>query len=185
MAGSFLSVWERAVTVPGWLLEDEGRLLFDLATEPWCEVGSWKGRSSVILGSKAPGHAVDMFRDNPRREYDLNTEGLPITVHHGRLENMADRVPEGLGLLFLDADHSFEATRTAFNLYAPKLRPGGIVVFHDALPGPGVWPNADYDRRNPPPGPHDNPWPGVRKFTDTLDWRHVADAGTCRAYAST
>lgn len=185
MAGAFLKAWERAVTIPGWLLRDEARLLFNLAsTGPWCEVGSWKGRSSVILGSVGPGHAVDMFRDNPRAEYDRNTAGLPITVHHGRMEDMADRVPAGLRLLFLDADHSLDGTRAAFDLYAPKLAPHGIVVFHDALSG-GDWPNPDLDYRNPPPGPPDNPWPGVREFTDTLDWRHLTDVGTCRAYANT
>lgn len=45
-------------------------------------------------------------------------------------------------LLFIDADHRIEDVRADFNDYAPLLRPGGMIAFHDAWPARddnGVW----------------------------------------------
>ncbi len=36
--------------------------------------------------------------------------------------------------LFLDGDHRYEAVRRDFELYAPLVRPGGLVAFHDVSP---------------------------------------------------
>ena len=38
---------------------------------------------------------------------------------------------EALDVLFLDGDHSYEGVRRDFELYAPLVRPGGIVGLHD------------------------------------------------------
>lgn len=37
-------------------------------------------------------------------------------------------------LIFIDAGHSFEDARCDYLTYAPMVRHGGIVAFHDALP---------------------------------------------------
>jgi predicted O-methyltransferase YrrM len=36
-----------------------------------------------------------------------------------------------LDLLFIDGDHGYEAVKADFTDYAPLVRPGGLVVFHD------------------------------------------------------
>lgn len=36
-------------------------------------------------------------------------------------------------LIFIDAGHTFEDARCDYLTYAPMIRPGGIVAFHDAL----------------------------------------------------
>ena len=36
--------------------------------------------------------------------------------------------------LFLDGDHRYDSVRRDFELYAPLVRPGGIVAFHDVSP---------------------------------------------------
>lgn len=41
--------------------------------------------------------------------------------------------PDGLDLLFIDGDHSFEGVAADFDAYAPLVRPGGLVVFHDIV----------------------------------------------------
>jgi predicted O-methyltransferase YrrM len=38
---------------------------------------------------------------------------------------------QGLDLLFIDGDHTYEGVRADFNLYSPLVRAGGIVAFHD------------------------------------------------------
>merc|ERR1711920_1091591 len=46
---------------------------------------------------------------------------------------------ESLDLVFIDADHRFEAVRDDINAWWPTLRPGGVLVGHDFhLIFPGV-----------------------------------------------
>jgi predicted O-methyltransferase YrrM len=41
-------------------------------------------------------------------------------------------------LLFIDGDHSYLGVKKDFEMYAPFVRRGGIVLFHDILPHPKV-----------------------------------------------
>jgi predicted O-methyltransferase YrrM len=40
-------------------------------------------------------------------------------------------VPEAVDLIFIDGDHSYEGIKKDWQLYADKLKPGGIMVLHD------------------------------------------------------
>lgn len=41
-----------------------------------------------------------------------------------------------LDLLFVDGDHSYDGVRRDYDLYAPLVRPGGLIAFHDIVDGP-------------------------------------------------
>lgn len=41
-----------------------------------------------------------------------------------------------LDFLFVDGDHSYEGVRRDFEMYSPLVRKGGIIAFHDIVPGP-------------------------------------------------
>jgi predicted O-methyltransferase YrrM len=41
-----------------------------------------------------------------------------------------------LDLLFIDGDHSYESVRRDYELYAPLVRNGGTIAFHDVVDGP-------------------------------------------------
>lgn len=43
---------------------------------------------------------------------------------------------EPLDVLFIDGDHSYEAVRRDYEMYAPLVRPGGLIGLHDIVPGP-------------------------------------------------
>jgi len=43
---------------------------------------------------------------------------------------------EKLDFLFIDGDHSYEGVRKDFEMYSPLVRKGGIIAFHDIVPGP-------------------------------------------------
>jgi cephalosporin hydroxylase len=43
---------------------------------------------------------------------------------------------EQLDLLFIDGDHTFEGVEADFRMYSPLVRKGGLVAFHDIVPGP-------------------------------------------------
>jgi len=39
--------------------------------------------------------------------------------------------------LFIDGDHSYAGVKADFEAYAPLVRPGGLIGFHDIVPDPG------------------------------------------------
>src|SRR5262249_23484856 len=41
-----------------------------------------------------------------------------------------------LDLLFIDGDHRYEGVRSDFEMYAPLVAEGGLIGFHDIVPGP-------------------------------------------------
>jgi hypothetical protein len=145
--------WGQAERIQGWLGKEEAAFIFGLVDGPWCEVGCWKGRSTVVLAqTHHPGWAVDSFKGSPGPD---PTEGggtyTEFLANIGPYTNVqilpypyrgaAPMVPDQLNFVFLDADHSYEATREAFLLYSPKVEHGGHVAFHDAK-GDG-WPGTE------------------------------------------
>ncbi len=38
--------------------------------------------------------------------------------------------------LFIDGDHTYEGVKMDFEMYGPLVRKGGIIAFHDIVPGP-------------------------------------------------
>ena len=43
---------------------------------------------------------------------------------------------EKVDFLFIDGDHSYEGVRKDFEMYSPLVGKGGIIAFHDIVPGP-------------------------------------------------
>jgi predicted O-methyltransferase YrrM len=41
-----------------------------------------------------------------------------------------------LDFLFIDGDHRYEGVKADFEMYSPLVRPGGLIGFHDIVPGP-------------------------------------------------
>jgi cephalosporin hydroxylase len=66
-----------------------------------------------------------------RRQTVVHLEGdsHDPTVH-GRVVRLFG---DGLDLLFIDGDHSFEGVSADFESYESLVRPGGLVVFHDIV----------------------------------------------------
>lgn len=125
------------------------------------ELGAWLGRSSVVLAKGLRGntgarvHAVDPFsgegderserryrdlasrlgnsledefRENVRRH---GVERL-VTPIRGLSHDVARTWATPLDLLFIDANHSYEAVLRDFDDWSPFVKPGGWVAFHDA-----------------------------------------------------
>lgn len=157
------NVWRIADNIDGWFTHKEAVCLDQYNTGTWCEVGCWKGRSTIILANKSKGYAVDWFKGSSEHAEGTNTyqefkENIKpwkhnITVLRKKYQNAVKDVPM-VDLLFLDAEHSYEATKEAFELYAPKVKKGGHIIFHDAWGHLGERENA--------------PWPGVTQFCREL-----------------
>jgi predicted O-methyltransferase YrrM len=50
-----------------------------------------------------------------------------------RVEGLLGGQP--VDFLFVDGDHEYEGVRKDYNLYAPLVRPGGLIALHDIVPG--------------------------------------------------
>lgn len=171
--------WAEAQRIQGWYDKREARLLSKFCTGPWCEIGCHRGRSTMILAASGEdGYAIDTWRGTldpadptfgERAEKDFLAklepyENVIIIKSDFAKQRVVDLIPDNLHLLHLDADHSYEATKQAFELYSAKLVPGGYVAFHDA---------------------HGGYWPGVEQVIAELpaeEWEHVESAGLLAVY---
>lgn len=164
-------LWREVDAIPGWLSRLEAEQLYELCNGTWCEIGSWKGRSTYVLGSKHRGYAIDHFKGSPetsgvdtKAEFLENIKGLPVEVRPYSMEIARRKLVVSLQLLFLDGEHSYEATKLAFELYAPLVESGGYIVLHDVWGWCGEPPT----------------FPGVTKFAyELLDnplYEHAGDA---------
>jgi predicted O-methyltransferase YrrM len=131
------------------------------------EIGSYLGRSTAYLasGSKSAKRekvtAVDHFRGSsehqagqekesrvlqeegttfPRFQSNMQRLGLGIQVTPlvASSEEAVRDWGKPIRLLFIDADHSYEASRQDFEWWSPFVVPGGMVCFHDIGHWPGV-----------------------------------------------
>ena len=129
----------------GQVLAREGLLLRRLARSVSLpnvivELGSYTGKSTCCLavgsaeGQRARVYAIDLWTtgtyDENRRFYQYDPAGLicPIT---GLTTKIAEVFDQPVGLLFIDADHTYEAVKADFEAWAPKVVPGGVIALHD------------------------------------------------------
>ena len=146
-----MSEFERRVKpliadVPGWLTDEEGEALYDLARA--CtgkgvivEIGSWKGKSTICLGlgsrggASLPIYAVDPHADYRFGDFKTNTERAGITDLVRPIASLsqpaADHFDEPIELLFVDGSHEYDLVLEDFEKWVPKVVDGGWVVFHD------------------------------------------------------
>lgn len=150
----------------GWLSEEEASALWEssraiTAEKPVIvEVGSWVGKSSVVLGSSLldrPGgrlFCVDPWDARGDPEYPKHLKTAEITVDQlfdvwwnnvcnagleklviplrGTTKDYAKLFDDGsVDMVFIDGDHSVEWATIDITSWAPKLKPGGVMAIHD------------------------------------------------------
>jgi predicted O-methyltransferase YrrM len=111
------------------------------------EIGVRKGGTAAVWHGLSTGYVIGMDLPgdsfNEKRAHEL-WEAYPRywgMLHDSHtLEALAEvkrrLVGEPLDLLFHDGDHSAEGVRKDFEMYAPLVRKGGIVAFHDIVDHP-------------------------------------------------
>jgi predicted O-methyltransferase YrrM len=64
-------------------------------------------------------------------------EPLRGDSHEQGLKRRVERLFDGraLDLLFIDGDHTYEGVQQDLADYSPLVRPGGLIAFHDIVPG--------------------------------------------------
>lgn len=156
--GGFPEVWAFADSIPGWLTQDQAQLLGDEAGAlpvgaTAVEIGSHKGRSTVVLGTALRGRggrliAIDPFVDgrlfggsSTRADFErhVSLAGLDDTVelvsdYSTRLRPDWDRP---FDLLYIDGKHDFWTVSDDLRWRA-HLPAGAPVLVHDCFSSIGV-----------------------------------------------
>lgn len=156
-ADSFDAAFAHAADIPGWLTPDQARLLWDSARGAGAaprilEIGSYQGRSTVVLASAITGDgqviAVDPFVDDwkygsPQTRDKFEEHLRRAGVEH-RVRLIADYSTavrplwtDPLDLLFIDGKHDVVTVRDDLR-WTAYVRPGGRVLVHDCFSSIGV-----------------------------------------------
>jgi predicted O-methyltransferase YrrM len=131
--------------VPGWLTDEEGEALYDLARGctgrgAIVEIGSWKGKSTICLGLGArAGEADRIFAIDPHADYRF--EDFKANVERAGIADLVTPIPslshaaaggfdEPIELLFVDGSHEYDLVLEDFEEWVPKVVEGGWVAFH-------------------------------------------------------
>jgi predicted O-methyltransferase YrrM len=142
-------------------IESELRALLNvLAQEPpraVVEIGTGRGGTLFLFATVADPDAVlvsvdaaanvfggrSLFKRRTRLYRALGRRSQKVTFVGGdsHADETRQRVDDALAgrpvdFLFIDGDHSREGVEGDFAMYSPLVREGGIVAFHDIVPGP-------------------------------------------------
>lgn len=146
--------------VTGFLGDNEARFLATLAA---CtpadglivEIGSFKGRSTVLLASVAAHYGLGrIVAIDPHTSPSPTDPGLPtgtssfeefsaalrsanleeqVEVHRTFSREVAKGWNRPIRLLWIDGEHTYKGAKGDFDMFFPFLASGGVVALHDAL----------------------------------------------------
>jgi len=143
-------------------LQDRGEIadLLDLVRARDCrrvlELGTANGGTLFYLSRVVGGDATIVTVDLPYSRFQpepgladvdlfhafaLPGQRIVVIKGNSHHDETASQVREAFGdrpidFLFIDGDHSYRGVRSDFERYAPLVRRGGMVAFHDILPHP-------------------------------------------------
>ena len=164
---SFEETVELVRDVEGWMSPDQARRLFDAAaaTAPGdqiVEIGSFRGRSTIVLASAAPegvavvaidphagndrgpqeieGFVAEAATDHEVFNANLAAAGVADRVRHVRAFSDAAHVEvEGqITVLYIDGAHRYAPARADIRDWGARVAPGGTLLIHDSFSSVGV-----------------------------------------------
>jgi predicted O-methyltransferase YrrM len=104
-------------------MAEDGRLLcVDLPSGPFGGVAP-EGRARLWRSFARTGQRVELLEAD---SHDQATLARVRTLLAGRR----------VDVLFIDGDHTYAGVKQDHEMYSPLVREGGIVAFHDIVPGP-------------------------------------------------
>ena len=166
-ATTFDEVQVAVADVEGWMTPGQARRLWTCARtvrpgRTIVEIGSFRGRSMVVLASAAePGvelvaidphagndrgpHEFEGFEEQASEDHDvfnanLENAGVRDKVRHVRKfsHDALDDVPGEIDLLYIDGAHRFKPALDDNTRWSAKVRPGGDLLIHDSFSSVGV-----------------------------------------------
>jgi Methyltransferase domain len=151
--------------VEGWMSDGQARRLWDRASAVplggrIVEIGSFRGRSTVVLAlaARAEVVAIDPHAGNDRGPQEiegfvdeaeddnrvfrenLQRAGVTERVRHVRLpsQEALGSVPGEVDLLYVDGAHRYGPASDDIARWGARVRPGGTMLVHDSFSSVGV-----------------------------------------------
>lgn len=166
-ARRFSDVLASVAHVEGWMTPSQARWLWDRASvlrppAVVVEIGSYRGRSAIVLASAAaPG--VEVVAIDPHGGYDRGPQQIKAVPEAGRHDNEAfnanlgaagvadrvrhvrrpsqdalDAVPGPVDLLYIDGAHRYRPARDDIRRWGARVADGGTLLIHDSFSSVGV-----------------------------------------------
>ncbi len=164
---SFDDVFAGVADVQGWMTPDQARMLWDSARalrsgDQVVEIGSYQGRSTVVLASAVPngatvtaidphagtdrgpqeisGKETEAEQDSRIFQENLDRAGVRDRVtylRHWSQDALAEF--EGpINLLYIDGAHRYAPAKLDIDAWGERVAPGGTLLIHDSFSSIGV-----------------------------------------------
>lgn len=125
---------------------DEAELLWNCVKDTEgtiMEIGRRHGGSTVLITAAAGSEREVISVDISSAHHHVICERYFADVKFSKslqvIKDDSVNVTTGeLGLLFIDGDHSYDGVSRDIKHHWPDVVEGGLVVFHDAVPNPGL-----------------------------------------------
>ena len=153
--------------VDGWMSPDQAQRLYTAASathagDQIVEIGSFRGRSMIVLASAAPqgvhlvaidphagndrgpneieGYAAQASADHDVFTANLAAAGVAHRVRHVRkFSNEAHGDVDGpIEVLYIDGAHRYAPARADIRDWGARVAPGGTMLIHDSFSSVGV-----------------------------------------------
>lgn len=163
----FEDAWAAVAGVEGWMTRGQAEALYDAAVR--CppggrivEIGSFRGRSTIVLASAAPedatviaidphagndrgpreisGYAEQAGADHEAFRANLAAAGVADRVTHLRMFSDAalGEVEGSIDVLYVDGAHRYGPARADIRDWGRRVGDGGTMLIHDAFSSVGV-----------------------------------------------
>lgn len=153
--------------IDGWLSTDQAARLYAAAaatgsSDQIVEIGSFRGRSTIVLASAAPDDvaiiAIDPHAGNDRGPNEISGFESQAVVDHeafnanlaaagvaGRVRHIREfsglaheAVTGSIAVLFIDGAHRFAPARADIHRWGSRVERGGTMLIHDSFSSVGV-----------------------------------------------
>ena len=164
---SFEETMQAVSDVDGWMSPDQAERLYRAAAatragDTIVEIGSFRGRSTIVLASAAPQGvqivAIDPHAGNDRgpREiggfqaaaatdhdvFNANVAAAGVADRIRHVRQFSDQahgdVPGELAMLYVDGAHRYAPAHTDIRDWGRRVSPGGTLLIHDSFSSVGV-----------------------------------------------